>query len=234
MKKSIISIGCILLLLTIVLCPTSISEKISEEKISKIGSFEDNLPPSLHTWSNNSWALVEKDYRFKACGVDPEGDQVWIHIVWGDGNVELFGPFDSEEEIIFTHKYYLEGNYQIRIDCFDEYHWFEFGSFVRLHAWIRDLEIKKISGGTRIQTTIKNNGNLDAVFIYWIEIYSRRNNALLSNDIISISANKQVTIETGLHYLDFHFGRVQVNLYSNFEYLAEIENGFLFGRFILI
>jgi hypothetical protein len=51
-------------------------------------------------------------YTFKS--TDPEGDNLYYYIDWGDGNIEdWFGPFSSGEEVEKTHVFENKGTYII-------------------------------------------------------------------------------------------------------------------------
>ena len=63
--------------------------------------------------------------------MDPEGDDVWYQINWGDGNIEEWaGPYDSNEIAIKEHKWDMNGNYTIMARAKDEFdaigNWSEF------------------------------------------------------------------------------------------------------------
>ena len=62
----------------------------------------------------------EHEYIFSA--MDPDGDNIYLYIEWGDGNIEEYtGPYQSEEEIIIPHIYSEEGTYTIRSKAKDIY-----------------------------------------------------------------------------------------------------------------
>jgi len=60
------------------------------------------------------------DYTFVA--TDPEGDDIFYHIGWGDGNYEdWIGPYGSGEEISLTHTWDVKGTYTIQAKVRDIY-----------------------------------------------------------------------------------------------------------------
>lgn len=70
---------------------------------------------------------VELDYIFKA--IDPDGDDLYYYINWGDGS-ELtdYGPISSGEEIKLSHTWTQRGQYQLKAkvkDPCDEESFFE-------------------------------------------------------------------------------------------------------------
>jgi outer membrane protein assembly factor BamB len=62
---------------------------------------------------------VEGNYKdiqyFNFTSIDPNGDNVYFNIEWGDGKKKyLVGPYSSGEKIIISHTYEEIGNYTIR------------------------------------------------------------------------------------------------------------------------
>jgi len=64
---------------------------------------------------------ITYDYNFTA--IDPDEDDVWYYIEWGDGDVEEWiGPYSSGEEVVRSHTWDDEDTYTIRAkakDIFD-------------------------------------------------------------------------------------------------------------------
>ena len=47
------------------------------------------------------------EYNYTFVSFDPEGDDIWLYIDWGDGNVEEWiGPYESSEEVTLTHEWH--------------------------------------------------------------------------------------------------------------------------------
>lgn len=60
------------------------------------------------------------DYTFSA--TDPEGDDLYYYIDWGDGFIdEWLGPFSSGEDITINHLFYFKDIYKIRVKVKDIY-----------------------------------------------------------------------------------------------------------------
>ena len=97
---------------------------IDEFKIIKYEGGNDQDPPEIdgptHGHSN-----VEYVYTFTT--YDPEGDDIWIKIDWGDGNItDWLGPYKSGEPVNVSHKWVEEGRYYIRAkskDFWDDSRW---------------------------------------------------------------------------------------------------------------
>ncbi len=77
------------------------------------------FPPSI-TGTINGQAGKEYYYTFST--TDPEGDDVYYYIEWGDGDKEEWiGPYESGEEEIRSHTWSKTGAYTIRAQAKDIY-----------------------------------------------------------------------------------------------------------------
>lgn len=80
-------------------------------KIIRIG----NTAPNKPTISGPLTGVpnVELDYIFKA--IDPDGDDLYYYINWGDGaEITNFGPISSGEEIMLSHTWTEIGEFEIK------------------------------------------------------------------------------------------------------------------------
>ena len=67
---------------------------------------------------------VEKPYRYTVSSTDPNGDDVYYFIDWGDNTTSNWiGPYPSGEEITESHTWTVEGNYTIKAKAKDIYEW---------------------------------------------------------------------------------------------------------------
>jgi len=58
--------------------------------------------------------------RLQRATKDPEEDDLYYYIVWGDGHIENWiGPYESGEEIKVQHNWTAKGTYTIRIKAKD-------------------------------------------------------------------------------------------------------------------
>ena len=97
----------------------------------KVYCFEDpSQPPEAPIIKGpaSGKAGVEYDYTFVT--IDPNDDDVYYYIEWGDGNVEEWiGPYNSSEEITLGHSWEENGTYIIKAKAKDTYdiesHWTE-------------------------------------------------------------------------------------------------------------
>jgi hypothetical protein len=73
-----------------------------------------NNPPETPTIDGPTNGEIKIPYNYTFNAVDPDGDDIFYHITWGDGHVEIWkGPFASGEDIVFEHAYSMEGTYTI-------------------------------------------------------------------------------------------------------------------------
>jgi len=82
-----------------------------------------NNPPNtpIINGPSNGKKGIEYSYNFSA--VDPEGDDIYYYIYWGDMYVPVWiGPFPSGEEITLNHTYIDKTTFILRVkarDCYD-------------------------------------------------------------------------------------------------------------------
>jgi hypothetical protein len=92
-----------------------------------------NQPPTLEI-NGSAYGQPYHEYELSLIINDSEGDEGWIKIDWGDGNItDWLGPYKSGETVNVSHIYIAEGIYYLNAktkDFWDESHWSE--SFVVL------------------------------------------------------------------------------------------------------
>ena len=77
-------------------------------------------PTFINLTNGLYWVGVE--YTFYITFTDPDGDNVYYYIDWGDGTyVNWEGPYNSGVTVSFTHYWTETGNYIIRMNAKDEY-----------------------------------------------------------------------------------------------------------------
>ena len=98
--------------------------KIDELKIIKYPGGNDQNPPTIDGPTSGDPG-VEYDFTFVT--LDPEEDDIWLHIEWGDGNeTDWLGPYESGEEAIVSYTWEEEDIYEIRAeskDIWDDSYW---------------------------------------------------------------------------------------------------------------
>ena len=71
--------------------------------------------PNPPTIDGPTEGVAGEEYNYSFVTIDLEGEDVWYWIVWGDGcpAIEWIGPYASGEEIILSHIFEEQGNFQI-------------------------------------------------------------------------------------------------------------------------
>jgi len=78
----------------------------------------ENQPPPTITGPVTGTVGVTTEYNFTA--LDPEGDEVYYYINWGDYvNSGWFGPYSSGEQITKSHLWSAEGTYMVKAKAKD-------------------------------------------------------------------------------------------------------------------
>ena len=115
---------------------------------------EANNPPQI---TKISWS---SDFGLTVSAADPEGDNVFYMIDWGDGTVlQWFGPYPSGMEAVFMHIWSVPGDHWVRAKAKDTHNmssdWTD-SILVR----IPDAELTiTIKGGYGVTVTLNNTGN---------------------------------------------------------------------------
>ena len=103
--------------------------KTSNPYLIRIG----DQPPAAPTINGPKNGIPGKEYDFTFVTTDPEGDDVYYEIEWGDGSgIPVFGPVESGDEIKLSHTYSTRGTFIIRSRAND--------SFGKLSDW-KEFEI---------------------------------------------------------------------------------------------
>jgi len=83
-----------------------------------LGNFRPDIP--MINGQTHGKPGVDYDYTFVT--TDPEGDDVWYHICWGDKEIiYIYGPFPSGEDFIAKHTWAKKGKYIIKARAIDKY-----------------------------------------------------------------------------------------------------------------
>lgn len=105
-----------------------------------------NNPPSTPTIDGPIRGKVGELYDYEFMSIDPNGDDIWYHICWGDKEIiYIYGPYNSGEEITLS------------------YNWSERGSYV-ITCWARD-EYDQISKNATLDVTIPRNKVVKNLYI---------------------------------------------------------------------
>ena len=77
----------------------------------------------LRNFRDDKYVMAfSQEYDYKISTIDPDGNDVYFYIQWGDGdNVEWTGPYSSGEEITLSHSWDSIGTYTIKVKAKDNY-----------------------------------------------------------------------------------------------------------------
>ncbi len=104
MKKKIIILGICLTLLIPVL---SISASA-------------NSPPETPSIQGPTSGKAGKELTYEICSSDPDGDDIYYCLDWGDGSGEIcIGPYPSATCITQSHTWSSDGTYTIKVKARD-------------------------------------------------------------------------------------------------------------------
>ncbi len=79
-----------------------------------------NEPPNAPNIQGETNGKHGEEYEYTFSATDPQGDDVYFWIEWGDGDVvEWYGPYNSDEEFTLSHSWTEKGGYTIRVKAKD-------------------------------------------------------------------------------------------------------------------
>ncbi len=82
----------------------------------------ENNPPETPTIQGPINGKVGDELTYTVSTTDPENQQVYYYIEWGDGEVlDWAGPYDSGQDVEQSHIWNSRGTYQIRVKAKDIY-----------------------------------------------------------------------------------------------------------------
>ena len=76
---------------------------------------DENQPPNKPTITGPSNGKVGINYNYTVSTLDPDEDNIWYYIDWGDNtNTGWIGPFESGEDITQSHNWSIQDSYIIK------------------------------------------------------------------------------------------------------------------------
>jgi hypothetical protein len=98
--------------------PNPLAEVRFDDVYFGLGTF--NNPPDTPTITGPKNGKAGKEYEYKFFSTDPEGDQIYYIIDWGDKTGYFYSGLNaSGKEIIAEHRWYMEGTYIIKAQTWD-------------------------------------------------------------------------------------------------------------------
>jgi len=84
------------------------------------GYNRENEPPNVPNIIGSKKGNTDKEIPFNISCEDPDGDDVFYYIDWGDGETqEWIGPFTSGRQIKFSHSWNKKGDFLIKVKSKD-------------------------------------------------------------------------------------------------------------------
>ena len=81
----------------------------------------NNAPPNTPIITGVTNGIIGEIYDYSISSADPDGDDVYYKIVWGDCMIiNNAGPYQSGEKINQTHSWSEENTYLLRVKAKDE------------------------------------------------------------------------------------------------------------------
>jgi len=195
--------------------------------------------PDKPTINGPTFGKPNNEYTFEFTASDPENENVFYYIDWGDGTYEdWIGPYTSGETIEVTHEWTNLGDYEIKAKAKDingaRGLWSE---PYPMHIGMPALYIGSITGGLlNVDTIIKNTGDAEATDVQW-RITLNGGLILLgkesSGEIEYIPPGGEITINSKLI---FGFGKTLVSTTVEIPESSDTrqQNGNVFLFFIKI
>lgn len=88
--------------------------------ITSIWVQESNEPPNKPTITGTTPGKIWRNYEYNFSSIDPEGNDVWYLVDWGDGTPqEWLGPYNSDEKLTISHFWDKKGTYTIKAKAKD-------------------------------------------------------------------------------------------------------------------
>ena len=80
-----------------------------------------NSPPDTPTITGDANGTTGTQYTIEVCSSDPDGDDIYFCIDWGDDSGEqCLGPYASDSCVPLNKIYDADGSYTIRVKAQDE------------------------------------------------------------------------------------------------------------------
>ena len=85
-----------------------------------IVTVSDNLPPDAPTIAGETRGKAGVTYQYEFSSTDPNGNDIYFFIFWGDGNdTDWIGPYNSSEVATVSYQWAEKGSYTIIVKAKD-------------------------------------------------------------------------------------------------------------------
>ena len=146
-------------------------EHVFVHLISALFDFAEHSPPDAPTIEGSSKEKIKSATEFNFTAMDPDNDEVYYFIDWGDGNYTTWiGPYTSGETVTINHSWDETGTYSIRAKAKDEFYNMEstWSDPFSITITAPLLSLGDVVGGFgRVSVEIKNIGDATATNVTW-------------------------------------------------------------------
>ena len=99
------------------------AKEAAEITIREVINSIPNFPPDTPQIDGPRKGEMEVEYPYTFQATDPDGDDVYYWIIWGDGcpAVEWIGPYESGEIVTVSHSFLREGKITITAQAKDSF-----------------------------------------------------------------------------------------------------------------
>ncbi len=189
-----------------------------------------NEAPFKPTLDGPTYGTVGFTYDYTVNGDDPEGDDLYYLIDWGDGTTGHWdGPHPPGEDVILSHVWEERGEYEITAKSKDDYYESALSDPITITIETL-LNIEEIKGGLfKVKAVLKNNGVDPLSSVQWT--ISLDGGAIIgsqSSGEVDILSGEEVTIESGLI---LGFGKTRVTVTAE---VPECSDSMWRGGFVYV
>ncbi len=97
-----------------------VTDDIGAEGVGTTTAEIASNPPNVPVMNGPNKGAAEVEQTFTISAIDPDGDDVYYYIEWGDDTItDWQGPYSSGEQQNFTHTWDEQGDYEIRYKAKD-------------------------------------------------------------------------------------------------------------------
>jgi len=174
-------------------------------------------PPEAPTISGPTSGIAGIEYEFTFVSEDPDGDDVYYYVDWGDETYnDWIGPYQSGEEITLTHTFTEKGAFSITAKAKDAYGvQSDISDPYNVDILTSVIEIDVIKGGLfKVKTILKNMADVDINNVDWSIVLEGGLifiGDISSGTITSIPPGGEVPISSGI-ILGFGETKVRVTV----------------------
>ncbi len=168
-----------------------------------------NLPPDTPSINGPSSGLVDENLEISFETSDPDNDDVYYYIDWGDQtNTGWFGPYDSGEEITLLHNWDEQGEYDIL-------------------AKAKDIHNDESSWSNPFTVEIEEDINLESTFLLGLI-----SDVKVQGDYKTFKADALLYITLDKFDIKFFSSRDEITISDNFQgTISPGSPGFIIGLF---